>query len=49
MSGVHERMQTDYIWLKDHSAADDYSKARYLLFLQLILRKFFEFSKNSWV
>ena len=28
MSGVHERMQTDYIWLREHSTADDAAKTR---------------------
>ena len=28
MSNVHEKMQTDYLWLRDHSSADDWVKAR---------------------
>lgn len=31
MSGVHEKMQTDYIWIKDHSSADDAAKPRFLI------------------
>ena len=26
---VHDKMQTDYVWVRDHSSADDWVKARY--------------------
>lgn len=29
MAGIHEKMQTDYIWIKDHSSADDAAKTRF--------------------
>lgn len=36
MSNVHEKMQTDYLWLRDHSTADDWVKARYNMVWSLI-------------
>lgn len=29
MSQTQDRMQTDYLWLRDHSSADDWAKGRY--------------------
>lgn len=29
MAGIHEKMQTDYIWVREHSSADENIKTRY--------------------